>query len=88
MGVFQRKRQRERQRTHKFGFERSSKRGNFGVLQYILIIFAVAVFATIATIAKIELKSISAIVVAAIDGEWFPIATISLNFFFQRSQQS
>ena len=40
------------------GFQRSSRGGNFGIAA--------------TTIAEIELKSISAIVVAAIAGEWFP----------------
>ena len=44
---------------------------------------------TMAKIAEIELKSISAIVVAAIAGEWFPydLATIT-NFFRHGSELS
>ena len=64
-----------------FGFERSSRRGNFGILlsgtQYILVLLLSlrsleSGFHMIAPIAEIELKTISAIVVAAIVGEWFP----------------
>ena len=73
-----------------FGFERSYRRGNFGILlsgtQCILVLLlslrslesGFHVIAAIITIAEIELKSISAIVVAAIAtiaaiaGEWFP----------------
>ena len=69
-----------------FGFERSSRRGNFGILlwgmQCILVLLlsirslesGFHMITAIATIAEIELKSISAIVVAAIAtiaGEWF-----------------
>ena len=47
--------------------------------------------AAIATIAEIELKSISAIVVAAIAGEWFPydrcVRYDRLTFFFQQSER-
>ena len=73
-----------------FAFERSFRRGNFGSLlsitQYILVLLlslrslesGFHMTVAIATIAEIERKSISAIVVAAIAtiapfaGEWFP----------------
>ena len=44
--------------------------------------------ATIATITEIELRSISAIVVAAIAGEWFPYDRCDRWTFFQRRDRS
>ena len=58
-----------------FGFEKSSRRGNFGILllgTQCMLESGFHMIAAIATIAEIELKSISAIVVTAIAGEWFP----------------
>ena len=76
MGAFQRKRRRERQRTHKFWVREIFQKREF---RYFAVdnavhpgIVAVATIAAIATIAEIELRSISAIVVAVIAGEWFP----------------